>query len=92
MVFIMYFPICTLLIILWDAILADATFFNISAISANNGISVIQCWQLTEPLTISQQQGVVGSAVQQLGSLANASYNYLPAHFPGTPHPAPVVQ
>ncbi|TVY16494.1 hypothetical protein LARI1_G006256 [Lachnellula arida] len=71
---------------------ASPTSFNLSAITAINNTSVIQCWQLTEPLVTSSVPGIVGAAAQQLGSLANASYGFLPAHFVGTPHPAPAVQ
>ncbi|TVY86857.1 hypothetical protein LAWI1_G008323 [Lachnellula willkommii] len=71
---------------------ASPTSFNLSAITAINNTSLIQCWQLTEPLVASSVPGIVGAAAQQLGSLANATYGFLPAHFVGTPHPAPAVQ
>ena len=66
--------------------------FNITAISAEDGVSKFECWTLLEPFMISQTPGIVGAPTQQLGNLANASWSSLPANFPGAAHPAPMVQ
>ncbi|CAD6591791.1 MAG: hypothetical protein ASARMPREDX12_005413 [Alectoria sarmentosa] len=70
---------------------SSITAFNLSAISAVNGASVLQCWQITLPLGVSQTLGIQGAAVQQLGDVRNMTWGSLPAGYPGTPHPAPFV-
>ena len=67
------------------------TAFNISAISAVNGTSVLQCWQITLPLGVSSTAGIQGAAVQQLGDVSNLTWGSLPAGYPGIAHPAPTV-
>jgi hypothetical protein len=58
-----------------------------------NDLSVLQCWQLTEPLTTTSPFiNSVNPATQLLGNIANASYMFLTSNITGTPHPAPVVQ
>ena len=60
----------------------------INAITASNGSSIFECWALNPGFDVSSQQGTVGSAVIQLGDLANASYTILPAHYnAGLHHP-----
>ena len=66
--------------------------FNVTTISAMQGQSVLQCWQITEPLAISTQTGIAGAVSQSLGDAANLTWSSLPARFPGTAHPAPQVQ
>lgn len=68
------------------------TSFNVTAISALHSHSVLQCWQITEPLAISAQAGVAGAVFQSLGDAVNVTWGSLPAHYPGSPHPAPQVQ
>ena len=67
------------------------TAFNLTAISAVNGTSVLQCWQITLPLGVSQTAGIQGAAVQQLGDVSNMTWGSLPAGYPGVAHPAPTV-
>ncbi|MCJ1363973.1 hypothetical protein MMC16_003082 [Acarospora aff. strigata] len=71
---------------------AALTFLNLTAISTTNGESTLECWQLSDPFTVSNQAGTTGTAVQQLGNVANASYVVLPARFDGGLHNAPAVQ
>ncbi|MCJ1434403.1 hypothetical protein MMC27_003771 [Xylographa pallens] len=71
---------------------SGADFFNLTAIAARDGKSLFQCWQLSNPLSVSATAGIVGAAIQQLGQLGAAEYDWLPAHYPGTAHPAPVPQ
>ena len=68
------------------------TAFNLTAISAVNGASVLECWQITLPLTISQTPGLVGAAIQQLGDLSSMVWSSVPGGYLGSPHPAPSVQ
>lgn len=68
------------------------TAFNLTAISAVNGASVLECWTINLPLTISQTAGIEGAAIQQLGDLSSMVWSSLPGGYKGTPHPAPSVQ
>ncbi len=71
---------------------AATTHINVTTTAAENGRSVLQCWQLDAPFTTSTQKGTAGSMVAQLGNLANASYSIIPAGTNGGDHVAPVVQ
>ena len=44
---------------------------NITAISATNGASTIECWQLAAPFVTSSTAGVSGAAFAQLGKAGN---------------------
>lgn len=70
---------------------SSITAFNLTAISAVNGTSILQCWQITLPLGVSQTAGIQGAAVQQLGDVSSMTWGSLPAGYPGIPHPAPFV-
>ncbi|CAF9906096.1 hypothetical protein IMSHALPRED_004076 [Imshaugia aleurites] len=67
------------------------TSFNLTAISAVNGASILQCWQITLPLGVSSTLGIQGAAVQQLGNVSSMTWGSLPGGYPGVPHPAPTV-
>ncbi|ORY35069.1 hypothetical protein BCR39DRAFT_457800, partial [Naematelia encephala] len=58
----------------------------------SNGSSVLECWQLATPFSISHDPGTSGSAALQLGNLANATYTVLPPRFEGGLHKAPYLQ
>ena len=68
------------------------THVNLTTTAAENGVSVLQCWQLDAPFVTSTEKGTAGSMVTQLGNLANASYSIIPAGTNGGNHVAPVVQ
>ena len=68
------------------------TYFNLTAIAAKDGASVLQCWQLANPFMVSSTPGTAGTAIETLGNAANASYTILPARFDGGLHHAPAVQ
>ena len=70
---------------------SSITAFNLTAISAANGASILQCWQITLPLGVSSTLGIQGAAVQQLGDINNMTWGSLPGGYPGVPHPAPFV-
>ena len=72
--------------------IATPSRLNLTAISAKNGASTLECWQLTSPLTTSTQAGTSGAAFTQLGPTGNTSYAIIPAKFNGGLHNAPVVQ
>lgn len=72
--------------------MATPSSLNITAISAKNGASNIECWQLSSPFVTSSEAGVSGAALVQLGQTGNTSYAIIPAHFDGGLHHAPAVQ
>jgi hypothetical protein len=68
------------------------TFLNITALSAQNGVSVLECWQLSPGFTTSSQSGTAGASILQLGNVANMSYSVLPPGFNAGLHNAPTEQ
>ncbi|KAL8665070.1 MAG: hypothetical protein Q9168_007779 [Polycauliona sp. 1 TL-2023] len=67
-------------------------YLNLTAISAKNGVSTIECWQLAAPFITSSEAGVSGASFAQLGKAGNTSYALIPAKFDGGLHNAPTVQ
>jgi len=65
---------------------------NLTAISAANGVSTLECWQLTNRFAVSSTPGQAGSAALSLGNASTASYTVLPPGFDGGMHRAPAVQ
>lgn len=68
------------------------TFLNITALSAHNGASVLECWQILPGFTTSSQAGTTGASILQLGGLANMSYSVIPPNFNAGLHNAPTTQ
>ncbi|MCJ1263281.1 hypothetical protein MMC22_003151 [Lobaria immixta] len=77
---------------LFASTFASPSFLNLTAISATNGESTLECWQLSDQFTMSSQAGTAGTAIKQLGNVTNATYTILPAKFDGGAHRAPAVQ
>jgi len=67
-------------------------FLNVTALSAQGGVSVLECWQILPGFTTSSQSGTAGASSLQLGGLANASYSVLPPGFDAGFHNAPTQQ
>ncbi|KAI0246061.1 hypothetical protein BJV78DRAFT_1286747 [Lactifluus subvellereus] len=67
-------------------------FLNITALTAQNGLSVLECWQILPAFTTSSQTGTAGASILQLGNVANMSYSVLPSGFNGGLHNAPTTQ
>ena len=65
---------------------------HLTAISAVNGVSTIECWKLTAPFAVSSEPGLIGVATAQLGKTGNLSYSIIPANYNGGMHNAPRVQ
>ena len=65
---------------------------NVTALTAANGISVLECWALDPGFVSSSQVGTTGASSLQLGNLANGSYSILPPRFNAGLHNAPNVQ
>lgn len=78
---------------LWvtSAVTADK-YFNVTTTAAKNGKSIIQCWQLLDPITVSNQPGTQGSSAAFLGDTANLTYSVIPAGTNGGAHTAPAPQ
>jgi len=88
----MHLLLFTLLLQLVASTSATLTYLNLTAISASNGASTLECWQLSAPFVVSSQAGTAGAATEQLGNVANASFSVIPACFNGGAHRAPAVQ
>ena len=71
---------------------SDPSSLNLTAISAENGRSIFECWQLQSPFVDSTQAGTDGAIFAQLGNASNASFAILPPKFNGGLHNAPFVQ
>lgn len=67
-------------------------FLNITALSAQGGVTVFECWQLLPGFATSSQAGTIGASSMQLGNLANASFSVLPPGFNAGFHNAPTQQ
>ena len=72
--------------------IAAPTYLNITSVSAANGLSTLECWQLSTPFTVSSIPGAIGAATAQLGNVSSASYSVVPGGFHGGIHHAPTVQ
>lgn len=62
---------------------------HITAISASNGVSTLECWRLAAPFVVSSQTGVAGAAFAQLGKAADISYAVIPPKYDGGLHNGP---
>ncbi|KAF2649966.1 hypothetical protein K491DRAFT_697685 [Lophiostoma macrostomum CBS 122681] len=68
-------------------------YFNVTAISASEGKSTIECWQFLEPIVQATDAGIAGTAIQRLGDVSNTtSLVALPPKFDGGKHRAPAAQ
>jgi uncharacterized membrane protein len=67
-------------------------FLNVTAITAQDGVSIFQCWQILPGFTTSSQAGTIGASILQLGNLSNMSYSVIPPGFNAGFHNAPNVQ
>jgi hypothetical protein len=72
--------------------ISSTSAFNLTAISASNGQSILECWQLSAQTVQAGTAGIDGASIQPLGSVANATLTFLPANFDGGVHNAPVNQ
>lgn len=65
-----YLSLSTLLVAaLATARVAHGLSLNISALSASNGQSTLECWQMDTPFSISTEAGTAGSASLAMGNL-----------------------
>ncbi|KAL9020292.1 MAG: hypothetical protein Q9185_002473 [Variospora sp. 1 TL-2023] len=71
---------------------AKPNHLTLTAISAKNGVSTIERWQLKSPFATASEAGVSGVPFAQLGKTSSASYAVIPPHYDSPPHPAPQLQ
>lgn len=75
--------------------LAAAESFNVTALSARNSLSTLECWALEPSFKVSTESGTAGSKSLNLGPIggtANSTYGVIPAKFNGGRHNAPTAQ
>ncbi|KAG6157626.1 hypothetical protein E4U37_007049, partial [Claviceps purpurea] len=64
-------------------------FLNLTAVTATNGVSVFECWQLATPFHNTAEKGIEGALKLSLGEAGNMSYDVIPGRFDGGFHHAP---
>lgn len=75
--------------------LAAAESFNVTALSARNSLSTLECWALEPSFKVSTESGTAGSKTLNLGPIGgsgNSTYGVIPAKFNGGRHNAPTPQ
>lgn len=72
--------------------IANGTFLEVTAIVAQGGNSVLECWRLAAPFSTSSGAGTVGASTLLIDDLANATYTVIPPHFEAGVHNAPHPQ
>lgn len=73
------------------ATLLTPPHLNLTAISAMNGVSIFECWQLSASFTAGQE-GNSSVLITDLGQTGDTSYYFLEAGFNNGLHNAPAVQ
>ncbi|GAW19600.1 hypothetical protein ANO14919_090880 [Xylariales sp. No.14919] len=71
---------------------ATSLNLNVTAISARDGSSTLECWQMNEPFDTSTQPGISGTAQVSLGAASSLTYSIIPPNFDGGIHNAPENQ
>ncbi|KAI1346655.1 hypothetical protein F5Y01DRAFT_16839 [Xylaria sp. FL0043] len=65
---------------------------NVTAISARNGSSTLECWQMNTPFDNPTQPGLSGTAQLLLGATSSLSYSIAPPNLDRGLHNAPQKQ
>ncbi|KAK7937177.1 uncharacterized protein PG986_014045 [Apiospora aurea] len=60
---------------------ASAVQLNITAVTAANRKSALECWQLDAPFIASKTAGISGSAIAKLGAVDNVNFSVIPPNF-----------
>lgn len=81
---------CLALVLLVQSVISLK--LNVTALSAENGSSIFQCWQMDQPFETSSQAGTSGTALLMLSDVSNLTYGVIPSNFDGGVHNAPNVQ
>ncbi|RCI17271.1 hypothetical protein L249_3153 [Ophiocordyceps polyrhachis-furcata BCC 54312] len=69
----------------------DPPSLNLTALSASNGMTTIECWQVG-PFVSSNDAGTSGVPSYFFGDVVNATYSVIPPNFDGGLHNAPSFQ
>lgn len=67
-------------------------YIKVTAITAVNRISVLQCWEIENPFTVSTTSGTSGALTASLGPVQSPVYTLIAARFFPERHPAPKPQ
>lgn len=67
-------------------------YLNVTAITAKDGTSTIECWRLAAPFVVSTGAGIMGAAFAPLANAGAVSFGIVPAKYNGGFHNAPQVQ
>lgn len=65
---------------------------NVTAISARDGSSTLECWQMDQPFDTSTEPGISGTTQVSLGTASSLAYSIIPPDFDGGVHNAPENQ
>lgn len=68
------------------------TFVNITALTARNNVSVLECWQLASELSAATIPGRIGTYALPIGNVSNSVYGVIPPRYSGGLHNAPKKQ
>ncbi|RDA86139.1 hypothetical protein CP532_3053 [Ophiocordyceps camponoti-leonardi (nom. inval.)] len=69
----------------------DPPSLNLTALTAYNGMTTIECWQVG-PFVSSNRTGTSGAPSYFFGEVVNATYTVIPPNFDGGLHNAPSFQ
>lgn len=87
---LLVFPLLAVFFVFLDGVMC--TELNVTVVGAQGGKSRFECWSLNAPFLSSSQSGIVGTQTAELGSVANITYNVIPAGFVSGFHTAPAKQ
>ncbi|KAI1273268.1 hypothetical protein F5Y07DRAFT_259818 [Xylaria sp. FL0933] len=76
----------------WLLARAASMNLNVTAISARNGSSTLECWQMNTPFDNPTQPGLLGTAQSSLGATSSLSYSIAPPNQDRGLHNAPQKQ
>ncbi|KAK5121602.1 hypothetical protein LTR85_004774 [Meristemomyces frigidus] len=72
---------------------SNSSYLQATALVTNaQNHSALQCWQFTDPATVSSEAGTSGSATFAFANTTETIYTVIPARFNGGTHNAPVPQ
>lgn len=65
---------------------------NVTTVATDNGASVLECWQMDNPFSGSENEGTTGAMTTLLSSTKDTSLTIVPPNFVGGLHNAPYIQ
>ncbi|KAI1360352.1 hypothetical protein F5Y08DRAFT_52493 [Xylaria arbuscula] len=76
----------------WLSQEAVSLHLNVTAITAHNGSSVFECWQMDQTFEMSNVPGISDTAQVALSNVSSLSYSVIPPNFDSDLHNAPQNQ